>query len=264
MPRVRLYSFLRLPRIVIWAGTCGFGRRQKEVLSDLAAVEIQETFYRPVAVGRATKWRALAPPDFRFAVKASQFITHPPSSPTYRRSGRVIPAKERAGYGNFLDSAPVREGWEATRAVADALRAEAIVFQTPASFGPTDENRTALFHFFESIRTDAVKGIEFRGPWATHLVARICEELGLVHVVDPFATEPATYGLAYFRLHGSPPGRLTYRYTYADADLLRLRAMCEEYDDSYVMFNNLTMHSDAMRFQRMLGESEGRSSRAPP
>jgi len=226
-------------------------------MRDLAAVEVQETFYRPVSVDRAAKWRALAPPEFRFAVKASQFITHEASSPTYRRSRRIIPVDGRSAYGHFQDSAPVREGWEATRVVAEALGARVIVFETPATFGPTDANRTALFRFFESIHTDALKGIELRGGWATHLVARICEEIGLVHVVDPFDREPATYGLAYFRLHGSPPGPPMDRYTYTDADLLRLKAICDEYDDSYVMFNNRSMHSDALRFQRMLGVTGG-------
>src|SRR5205807_10138955 len=207
-----IVSFV-LRRGVIWTGTCGFGRGQAEVMRNLAAVEIQETFYHPVSVARAAKWRTLAPPDFRFAVKASQFITHEASSPTYRRAGREIPAGDRAAYGNFQDTAAVREGWDATRAVAEVLRAQVIVFQTPPSFGPSEDNRNNLFRFFESIRTDAVKRIELRGPWATHLVERICEELGLVNVVDPFDKEPATYGLAYFRLHGSPPGPSMYRYT---------------------------------------------------
>jgi len=247
---------------VIWTGTCGFGRRQAEAFGKLAAVEIQDTFYRPVALPRARRWRTLAPPDFRFAVKASQFITHEASSPTYRRAGREIPAGDRAAYGNFQDTAAVAEGWDATRAVAEALGAHMIVFQTPSTFRPTDANRTALFRFFESIRTDATKGIELRGGWATHLVARICEEIGLVHVVDPFANEPATYGLAYFRLHGSPPGPSMYRYTYTDANLVRLKAICDEYDDSYVMFNNFSMQSDALRFQRNLLESRERTGPA--
>src|SRR5205807_1535655 len=130
MPRLRLYSFSALRRNVIWTGTCGFGRRQADVLGSLDAVEIQETFYRPVPV--------------------------------------------------------------------------VILFETPASFGPTDAHRMDLFRFFESIETESVKGIELSGPWASHLVERICDELGLVHVVDPFDREPATYGLAYFRLHGNP------------------------------------------------------------
>lgn len=234
---------------MIWTGTCGFGRRQAEVVQRLDAVEIQETFYRPIAVERALKWRGLAPPDFRFCVKASQFITHAATSPTYRRSGRVVPDSEKSNYGSFQDSPQVLEGWEATRSIAEAVRASVIVFQTPASFGPTEANRNALYRFFESVRTDAIKALELRGPWATHIVEKICEDLGLVHAVDPFEKEPATYGLAYFRLHGSPPGKSMYRYTYTDADLSRLRAICLEYDDACVMFDNLSMHADAIRFR---------------
>ena len=128
-------------------------------MQQLDAVEIQETFYRPVPVARARKWRGMAPADFRFCVKASQFITHEATSPTYRRSGRIVPESERSHYGSFRDTPEVLQGWEATRAIAEAVRASAIVFQTPASFGPTEANRNALYQFFESIRTDALKAI---------------------------------------------------------------------------------------------------------
>ncbi len=236
---------------VIWAGTCGFGRRRADAFRDLQVVEIQQTFYRPVSVDLAQRWRATAADDFGFCVKASQFITHPATSPTYRRSGRAIAATEALGYGGFQDTAPVREGWRDTLEVAQALRARAIVFQCPASFGPSDEHVAALYRFFETARTRAIQAWEPRGPWATHVVEKICEDLGLVHVVDPFAAEPATYGLAYFRLHGSPPGPSMYRYTYTDADLERLRATCGEYDDAFVLFNNATMHADARRFRSL-------------
>jgi len=244
---------------VIWVGTCGFGRRQADAFRDLQAVETQETFYRPVSVERARRWRSAAPESFTFTVKASQFITHPSSSPTYRRSGRVIPADERDAYGGFQDTLPVREGWQATRAVAEALRATVVVFQCPSSFGPTPSNVAALYRFFEAISTDCVKAWEPRGPWPSHLVAKACEDLGLVHAIDPFAAEPATYGLAYFRLHGSPPGPRLYRHTFTDEELRRLRAICAEYDDAYAMFNNVTSHDDAMRLRTLL---EGLPERA--
>src|SRR2546422_7436535 len=93
MSRGRLYSFQSaFVRLVIWTGTCGFGRRRADVLAQLDAVEIQETFYRPVSVERAAKWRAQAPPQVRFCVKASQIFPHQATSPTYRRAGRGIPA----------------------------------------------------------------------------------------------------------------------------------------------------------------------------
>ena len=236
---------------VIWVGTCGFGRRQTDVFRDLHAVEIQRTFYHPVSVDLARKWRAAAPPEFAFAVKASQFITHEAASPTYRRADREIPASRAAAYGGFRASPEVEEGWAATRAVAEALAAKAIVFQCPASFRPTAANVAALYAFFERIETPAVKAWEPRGPWPSHIVAKVCEDLGLIHAVDPFAAEPATIGLAYFRLHGSPPGRARYRYAYTNGDLARLEAMVREYDDAFVFFNNMSMHVDAVRFRAL-------------
>src|SRR5712691_4867163 len=256
MSRGRLYSFQSaFVRLVIWTGTCGFGRRQAGVPAQLDAVEIQETFYRPVPVARAAKWRAKAPPEFRFCVKASQFITHEATSPTYRRAGRVIAPERRSSYGGFKDTPEVREGWDGTKKVADVLGAAVIVFQTPASLALTDANRAALYRFFETIHTDATKAIELRGPWASHVVEKICDDLGLVHAVDPFDREPATYGLAYFRLHGRPPGGTVYRYTYTDADLARLRTIALEYDDAFAMFNNETMHADALRFATSLRDA---------
>lgn len=237
---------------MIWVGTCGFAGRRADAFRRFHAVEIQETFYRPVGVERAKAWRSAAPDAFVFAVKASQFITHPATSPTYRRSGRLIGEADRPAYGSFQATPAVRQGWEATRAVAEALRARVIVFQTPASFGPSEAHIANLYGFFESVRTDATKAWEPRGPWAGHVVAKVCEDLGLVHAVDPFAAEPETYGLAYFRLHGSPPGARMYRYAYTDADLARLRATCAEYDDAYVMFNNLSMAPDAGRFRALV------------
>lgn len=238
---------------MILAGTCGFGRARATVFRDLHSVEIQEVFYHPVSVERAKAWRAEAPREFGFSVKASQLVTHPATSPTYRGSRRTIPDADRPGYGGFQDSPPVREGWEATRAVAEALDARAIVFQTPESFGPTPGHVAALYRFFESARTEATRVWEPRGPWPSHIVEKACEDLGLAHAVDPFAAEPATAGLAYFRLHGSPPGSRRYRYTYTDADLERLADLCREYDDAYAMFNNETMHADAVRFRVLAG-----------
>ena len=248
-----------LVALVIWVGTSGFGAGRQRVYRDTQVVEIQQTFYRPVAVTTARSWRDGAPAAFRFVMKASQFITHPASSPTYRRAGRPIPEAARPRYGGFQDTAEVREGWEATRVVAEVLRAHAIVFQTPASFGPSEAHVKRMYRFFESIDSEAVKALELRGPWASHLVEKMCADLGLVHAVDPFARESTTAGLAYFRLHGSPPGARMYAYTYTDADLGRLKALAAEYDDAYVLFNNHSMRSDARRFRSLLDENRGGS-----
>lgn len=248
---------------MIWVGTCGFGGKQADAFRRFHVVEIQETFYHPIGVERARRWRAAAPDGFRFAVKASQFITHEASSPTYRRARRTIPEPERPAYGGFQDTAPVREGWESTHAIAEALRADAIVFQCPASFASTPDHLRNLYRFFESTPMDVVRAWEPRGPWASHLVEKVCEDLGLVHVVDPFASESTTSGLAYFRLHGRPPGERLYDYAYTDADLMRLASLCQEYDDAFVLFNNRTMAEDAARFRSLVerGRHPGTANR---
>ncbi|MGQ0797130.1 MAG: DUF72 domain-containing protein, partial [Methanobacteriota archaeon] len=138
---------------MIVVGTCGFGQSRARTFRDLEAVEVQETFHRRVEPERARAWRASAPPAFVFAVRASRTITHTPSFPTYRRAGRSIASTDVARFGGFQDTAPVRAGWEATRAVAEALRAAAVVFETPPSFGPTEAHVAALYRFFGSIET---------------------------------------------------------------------------------------------------------------
>src|SRR3989475_3064502 len=99
MSRGRLYSFQSaFVRLVICTGTCGFGRRQADALAQLDAVEIQETFYRPVSIERAAKWRGQAPPEVRFCVKAAQLITHPGTSPPYRPAPPVISQLDKCAY----------------------------------------------------------------------------------------------------------------------------------------------------------------------
>src|SRR3972149_1790561 len=81
------------------------------------------------------RWRERAPPDFMFAVRASQFITHDATSATYRRSGLDLEKVQKSHYGLFMDTSEVWAGWTQTADDSKAVRARAIVFQTPAPFG---------------------------------------------------------------------------------------------------------------------------------
>ena len=87
---------------------------------------------------------------------------------------------------------------------------------------------------------------EPRGDWPPDLVHDLCSKLGLIHGVDPFACEPVTAGVRYFRLHG----RGGYRYQYSDQELreLRTKVMTDGSDETYVMFNNVSMKEDRARF----------------
>ena len=105
---------------------------RKEYFKNFGLVEVQKTFYKPPKLETAIRWREEAPQEFEFAVKAWQLITHPPGSPTYRKAG--IDVANESKYGYFRPTKEVFDAWERTAEIADALKAEVMVFQCPASF----------------------------------------------------------------------------------------------------------------------------------
>ena len=89
---------------------------------------------------------------------------------------------------------------------------------------------------------------EPRGQWSDRVITSLCQELGLIHCVDPLEKAPLYGTTNYFRLHGGPG----YRHRYSDEELERLREIVSN-KESYVLFNNITMYDDAVRFTRLLG-----------
>ncbi len=245
----------RTPNIV---GCCGWTEAQARYVETFRAIEIQTTFYEPPAVNVAKRWKTLAPPGFRFCMKAWQLITHTPSSPTYRRLKSAVSPREADLYGSFRSTEQVRLAWERTRAIADVLEAQVIVFQCPKSFLPTRENLRNLSTFFQAIdRADYELAWEARGEdWEPGLIRGLCAANGLIHCVDPF-DQSTVYGDAlYWRLHG----RGGYRYRYTDDDLIelkdKLRAQANLTGPNYIMFNNMTSRQDALRFLEMRGQDD--------
>lgn len=98
---------------------------------------MQSTFYQPPALNVVERWRRDVPEDFRFAMKAWQLITHPASSPTYRKLKTPIPEGRKGAVGGFQLTEEVWRAWEVTQQIAHVLSAAVIVFQCPASFRPT-------------------------------------------------------------------------------------------------------------------------------
>ena len=236
-------------------GTCGFCMRQAELFRRFALLEVQQTFYHPPQLKTVERWRREAPPDFRFTLKAWQAITHPAASPTYRRS-KLSPA-ERRQCGLFRDTVLVRTAWETTRQLARALAAEFVVFQCPPQFLPTEENVANIRRFFTWAQRDRLRfGWEPRHPDWWELVAGLCQELDLIHVVDPFYEAPR-YGLPhYFRLHGQPRGtyRWEYKYQYSADELAVIARLCRM-ADTYCLFNNDRMCDDAQRLAEHMQEA---------
>src|SRR6185436_15653169 len=184
---------------MIRIGLCGFTMSARAYFETFPVVEVQQTFYEPPDEKTLLRWREQAPPGFEFTMKAWQVITHRGTSRTYRRLKSAVDLSE---CGAFDPTATVLRAWERTRRCAEILRATMILFQCPASFRATEENVANMRRFFSAIDRPARFLWEPRGDWPDALVAEICAELDLTHVVDPFLRASVTSGLAYWRLHG--------------------------------------------------------------
>jgi uncharacterized protein YecE (DUF72 family) len=237
-------------------GCCGFPWALSRYARTFPVVEVQQTFYQPPLLKTLEKWRAQVPPEFEFTLKAWQVITHEASSPTYRRLREKLTDAQRREVGAFRMNDTVTSAWHRTLECAQALGSRVILFQCPARFSPTRENKANLRAFFREIieelstrqgREQFTCVWEPRGEWKPEDVAGLCEKLGLVHAVDPFQQQPIAAGLGYFRLHG----RTGYRYRYTDGDLKRLLELARSRPACYVFFNNISMLEDARRFQRL-------------
>ncbi|MBE8540350.1 DUF72 domain-containing protein [Geoglobus acetivorans] len=225
---------------MIKVGCCGLPVSMADYFRMFDVVEVQKTFYKPPMPETAERWRELAGEGFEFTVKAFQVITHPPSSPTYRK------AKLKVDDGGFFK--PVKavfDAWERTREVAKILNSSVIVFQTPRSFRECEENVRNMKEFFNSIEREFVFCWEPRG-WGSDVVKDVCQKLDLVHVVDPFVSRSMHGEIRYYRLHG-----FNYRHKYSDDELKWLLERVSGERTCYVMFNNMHMLEDAIRFREM-------------
>jgi uncharacterized protein YecE (DUF72 family) len=232
-------------------GMCGFTIGAAAYFKQFKVVEVQQTFYDPPAPQTLEHWRTQAPADFEFTMKAWQVITHLGTSRTYRRLRSPFSESARAEAGSFRLNDTVIHAWRITADCAHLLRATAILFQCPASFRATDANISALQRFFREIKPPV--GVRFlwepRGAWPDDVVSLLCDELGLIHAVDPFIRPTLTPQLVYWRLHGNR----SHYANYTDAELRQIHDWVPrgEAVDAYVMFNNIPRVKDVKRFREL-------------
>lgn len=228
-------------------GTCGFPRSRKEVYKHLDGVELQETFYNMPDEEKMRRLAEEAPPGFAFTVKVFQGMTHPAESPTYKRTKGFRPS-ENHGYLR-----PTRENlelWDEFKRRVAPLRPRVYVFQTPPSM-KADLLREAL-EFFKSISGEGIYAWEPRGEIARiDGLDSILADVGVSLVVDPLRRGVPKSPVHYFRLHGLGRSEVNYRYKYTDEDLRRLLDFVKNLE-GYVMFNNVYMFEDAVRFKKLL------------
>ncbi len=246
----------------VLVGTCGFPMSRRKYYNTFDTVELQDTFYNPPNLDRLSKLRNEAPNDFIFNMKAWQAITHPPSMPTWRRS-KFKPPKELWNKYGFLR--PTKENfsaWEQIREAAKAINAQVVVIQLPSSFKCNEENFRNAKEFLMSITpSNFFIGMELRGEWIQR--RELIRELinvnrEVIHVVDPFRANPVMVkDITYLRLHGIGGKDVNYRYKYTDDDLNQLKNIIKDKTiqhskEVYVMFNNIFMKDDALRFRKIL------------
>lgn len=233
--------------LMIKVGCCGFPVSYKKYMREFTVVEVQQSFYRRLGNKQVDNWIREAPEGFEFVLKAPQCVTHPPSSPTYRRSHLGRDEIEQCGFFKLTDVVKKEMGDFISK--AERLRTKIVLFQTPASFKPTEENLLNMEKFFDYFGKEFLYAWEPRGrEWNVQLVRNVCEELGVIHATDPFLEMLPQTETIYFRMHGDLK---SYRYSYSDEELIKLKKMVKN-ASGYVFFNNSSMLHDAKRFAALM------------
>lgn len=240
-------------------GTCGFPSSRAKLYSLVDGVETQESFYNLLGEKALENLRN-RPRGFHLTMKAWQATTHPYTSPTWRRM-KAFPPGDKTRYGWLRCT---KENlWALERALQQAVeaRAEVLVFQTPSNMPYNDRQieEIGLFfrHAIEIARGSLAIAWEPRGEWiGKKPVLDALKDMGVVIVTD-YLRNPPLYtdqAVAYTRLHGIGGKEVNYRYKYSEGDLLKLRDTLAGLTAKviYVMFNNVHMLEDAIKFKEML------------
>jgi uncharacterized protein YecE (DUF72 family) len=250
--------------MVIVVGCCGFAipGGMRSYYREFDSVEIQSTFYNIPRLETIEKWRSEAPPSFEFIPKAFQGITHPSSSPTWKRFRGKLPSMSSNGerYGFLRPTEEVLSCWRTMIEICSKLRSEAVLIQTPPDFNCSETNSLNMEKLLTTVkRRNLTLCWEPRGDWNKNpdRIKQTCSKLDLVHVVDIMRREPVSeHEIAYIRLHGINSREFDYEYKYSDTELLSLKGKLFNIQDrsrkAYVFFNNTNMADDAKRFKEIL------------
>ncbi len=246
---------------MIHVGCCGFPVSRRRYFELFKVVEVQQTFYQVPKRETLVKWREEAPKDFEYIIKAWQGITHPLTSPTWRRyKGELWGSKENYGLLKYTNE--VLKAWEITVSALDALKGDKVVIQLPPKLEWNNQTKDDIKKTLtEFSKYNVVLIVEPRHEsWLNSEVETFFKKLKIVHCVDPFKNiEFKTSNLVYYRLHGINGYKYSYKYT--DSDLRKLlervyKAIEGCKIDAYVMFNNKYMFDDALRFIKLIRKLE--------
>ncbi len=238
----------------VFIGCCGFATSMKKYFREFSTVEVQQTFYRIPRESTLAKWREQAGENFIFNVKCFQGVTHPLSSPTWKRFG----PKPKGNYGLLQPSKEVFESWGMTLRAAKILRARIILIQLPASFKENEQSFSNAEKFFANIdRKDFEIAVELRG-WSEKGIKKFCKEFGLIDCCDINVREPlylTKKKILYSRLHGAyKNGKIIYSYSYSRNELESMAEKIKKTKakEAWIYFNNSDMYRNAKEFMSLL------------
>jgi uncharacterized protein YecE (DUF72 family) len=205
--------------------------------SEFDTVEVNSTFYNLPSLKTVAAWLEQTPPEFRFAVKASRYITH------VKRLNSPEKYVER-----FLTAIePIRK----------AGRLEAILWQLPPSFKRNDERLDAALEVIAE-RAPGRHAVELRNE--TWFVGDVFELLrgrdaALVITDDPdfrFGKRELTTDWTYVRFHGGGRGGGRGDYTKAELATWRRRMAAWRRRAEVIAYFNNTADSPAALNARAL------------
>ena len=196
----------------------------------LRTLEVNYTFNHLPTENNINGWREATPPDFVFALKASQHITH------------VRQLRDPA------ETLPIF--FERARPLGERLGA--VLFQTPPTLKRDDER---LAMFVASLPRDTRVAMEFRHPsWYVDEVYELLRTAGvaLVHAEGERAPSPVetlgtTAPFAYARLRKRPG----YEDAEVDAWAARLRPIVDAGKDVYAYFRHDDTGANGISAERL-------------
>lgn len=241
-------------RQMIKIGCCGlgfsasqhFGENWKQKYSSrlqayatkFPVIEINTSFYRIPSLKVAKAWREevdAVNKDFEFTLKVFQGITH---------ADRFATRKSIQWFNEM-------------KKVARVLRSKILLFQSPASFKPTEQNLKKVEKFFRAIDRDKLKlawEVRWQDSWPQSVVKTLFSKLKLNQCVDPFRFDFCyAKDFVYYRLHGMGTFSM-YSYKFTDKDFKILKPKLKSRKPVYVLFNNVWMFEDALRLARSLSK----------
>ncbi len=240
-------------------GCSGFQEARTKYFNEFNLVEIQQSFFQPPPIATVRKWQIQSPRDFEFTIKAWQLITHESTSSSYQNLRENLPAKTLNSCGLFKPTRIVFDAWLRTKALAEALSARVVVFQTAKNFIPTTINIQNMKKFFNQIDRGGLKCVwEPLNRWPLNQIQQLCHELQLSYTGEPTSLNPVSFGpIRYFRLKG----KNGFRSRYTENDFEFLQKLDNNGKNCYFIFNNASMLFDARNFSKYFFENKCRTEK---